>query len=65
MIWFFARFALSLWHHLNEINHDGLFQPGMRGGGAAATAHRCFGAVWGKGVGLYGQSYAIPTMHFE
>lgn len=35
---------------------------GMHGGGAAATAHRCFGAVWGKGVGLYGQSYAIPTM---
>lgn len=34
----------------------------MHGGGAAATAHRCFGAVWGKGVGLYGQSYAIPTM---
>jgi hypothetical protein len=35
---------------------------GMHGGGAAATAHRCFGAVWGKGVGLQGQSYAIPTM---
>ena len=35
---------------------------GMHGGGAAATAHRCFGAVWGKGVGLYGRSYAIPTM---
>lgn len=35
---------------------------GMHGGGAAATAHRCFGAVWGKGVGLQGRSYAIPTM---
>ena len=35
---------------------------GMHGGGAAATAHRCFGAVWGQGVGLQGQSYAIPTM---
>lgn len=35
---------------------------GMHGSGAAATAHRCFGAVWGKGVGLQGQSYAIPTM---
>lgn len=35
---------------------------GMHGGGAAATAHRCFGAVWGQGVGLHGQSYAIPTM---
>ena len=35
---------------------------GMHGGGAAATAHRCFGAKWGQGVGLQGQSYAIPTM---
>lgn len=35
---------------------------GMHGGGAAATAHRCFGAVWGQGVGLQGQSYGIPTM---
>ena len=35
---------------------------GMHGGGAAAAAHRCFGAVWGQGVGLQGQSYAIPTM---
>lgn len=22
-----------------------------------------FGAIWGEGVGLHGQSYAIPTMH--
>ena len=35
---------------------------GMHGGDAAAIAHRCFGAVWRKSVGLYGQSYAIPTM---
>lgn len=35
---------------------------GMHGGGAAATALRCFGAVWGQGVGLQGRSYAIPTM---
>ena len=35
---------------------------GMHGGGAAATARRYFGAVWGQGVGLQGQSYAIPTM---
>ena len=35
---------------------------GMHGGGAAATAYRCFGAVWGQGVGLQGQSYASPTM---
>ena len=35
---------------------------GMHGGGAAYTAHRKFGAVMGQGVGLQGQSYAIPTM---
>ena len=35
---------------------------GMHGGGAAATAYRSFGAVLGQGVGLQGQSYAIPTM---
>lgn len=36
---------------------------GMHGGGAAALAYRKFGAVWGKGTGLQGSSYAIPTMH--
>ena len=25
-------------------------------------AYERFGAVWGEGVGLFGQSYAIPTM---
>ena len=35
---------------------------GMHGGGAARAAFRLFGAVWGCGVGHYGQSYAIPTM---
>lgn len=35
---------------------------GFHGGGAARAAYNRFGAVWGKGVGLYGQSYAIPTM---
>ncbi len=34
---------------------------GMHGGGAARTALK-WGAVMGKGVGLYGQTYAIPTM---
>ena len=28
----------------------------------AAAAHRHFGAVWGEGDGLHGQSYAIDTM---
>ena len=35
---------------------------GMHGGGAARVAYQCFGAIWGQGVGLQGQSYAIPTM---
>ena len=52
---------------ITELAEDEVFVfgsnlAGMHGGGAAATAHRCFGAVWGKGVGLYGRSYAIPTM---
>lgn len=35
---------------------------GQHGGGAARVAYERFGAVWGQGVGLQGQSYAIPTM---
>lgn len=46
----------------NEVFVFGSNLQGMHGGGAAATAHRCFGAVWGQGVGLQGKSYAIPTM---
>ena len=34
----------------------------MHGGGAALIAYRKFGAIMGQGVGLQGQSYAIPTM---
>lgn len=36
---------------------------GAHGGGAAYTALKHFGAIWGQGVGLQGQSYGIPTMH--
>ena len=36
---------------------------GSHGAGAAATAMDKFGAIWGQGVGMQGQSYAIPTMH--
>ena len=36
---------------------------GFHGGGAAALAFRAFGAKWGKGVGHFGQTYGIPTMH--
>lgn len=35
---------------------------GSHGGGAARVAYQKFGAEWGVGVGLTGQSYAIPTM---
>ena len=35
---------------------------GAHAGGAAYVAHRNFGAIWGQGVGLQGQSYGIPTM---
>ena len=35
---------------------------GAHGGGAALLAYRKFGAIWGQGVGLQGQSYGIPTM---
>ena len=31
--------------------------------GAALLAYNKFGAIWGQGVGLQGQSYGIPTMH--
>ena len=35
---------------------------GAHGGGAARLAYNRFGAVWGEGMGLHGQTYAIPTM---
>lgn len=46
----------------NEIFVFGSNLNGFHGGGAAAAALRKFGAVWGQGIGLQGQSYAIPTM---
>ena len=46
----------------NEVFVFGSNLQGFHGGGAAAAALRHFGAVWGQGVGLQGQSYAIPTM---
>lgn len=46
----------------NEIFVFGSNLAGFHGGGAARLAYERFGAVWGKGVGLHGQTYAIPTM---
>ena len=52
---------------ISELKADEVFVfgsnlEGMHGGGAAYVAWRQFGAVMGCGVGLRGQSYAIPTM---
>ena len=46
----------------NEIFVFGSNLAGMHAGGAARVAVERFGAVMGQGVGLQGQSYAIPTM---
>lgn len=46
----------------NEIFVFGSNLAGQHSGGAARFAADKFGAVWGQGVGLQGQSYAIPTM---
>ena len=52
---------------ITELKADEVFVfgsnlAGMHGGGAAYIAFQKFGAVMGCGVGLRGQSYAIPTM---
>ena len=53
--------------YITELRPDEIFVfgsnlGGMHGGGAAYVAYRKFGAIMGQGVGLQGQSYAIPTM---
>ena len=52
---------------ITELNPDEVFVFGSNlygnhGGGAARVALNRFGAIWGQGTGLQGQSYAIPTM---
>lgn len=52
---------------ITELKADEVFVfgsnlAGMHGAGAAWLAFQKFGAVMGCGVGLRGQSYAIPTM---
>ena len=54
-------------NHISILQSDEIFVfgsnlAGMHGGGAARMACKQFGAIWGQGVGLQGQSYAIPTM---
>jgi hypothetical protein len=53
--------------NISTLKHDEIFVfgsnlQGMHGGGAARAAILRFGAMWGQGIGLQGQSYAIPTM---
>ena len=54
-------------NHIDSLLPDEVFVfgsnlAGAHGGGAARVALGKFGAVYGQGVGLQGQSYAIPTM---
>lgn len=49
----------------NEVFVFGSNLAGMHGGGAARAALEYFGAKLGQGVGMQGQSYAIPTMQGE
>lgn len=45
----------------NEVFVFGSNLAGRHGLGAALTAFRYYGAVYGQGRGLAGQSYALPT----
>lgn len=54
-------------NRIDKLERDEIFVfgsnlAGHHMGGAARAANKKFGAVWGVGVGLTGQSYAIPTM---
>ena len=46
----------------NEVFVFGSNTSGRHGKGAAKTALK-WGARWGKGVGMYGRTYAIPTVN--
>lgn len=46
----------------NQIFVFGSNLHGQHAGGAARVAFDKFGAIWGQGVGMQGQCYAIPTM---
>ncbi|MDE6479202.1 MAG: ADP-ribosylglycohydrolase family protein [Muribaculaceae bacterium] len=53
--------------NITELGPDDIFVfgsnlAGNHAGGAARIARQKFGAIPGQGVGLQGQSYAIPTM---
>lgn len=46
---------------IGEVFVFGSNLAGIHGAGAAKVAHEKYGALWGKGFGLYGMTYAIPT----
>lgn len=53
--------------NITELGEDEVFVfgsnlAGRHSGGAAKVARQKFGAIMGQGVGMQGQSYAIPTM---
>lgn len=45
----------------NEVFVFGSNTAGIHGAGAAKLAYENFGAVWGVGYGLRGQSFALPS----
>ncbi|WP_195334345.1 A1S_2505 family phage non-structural protein [Bacteroides salyersiae] len=54
-------------NHITELKPNEIFVfgsnlQGYHGGGAARLAMNQWGAVWGQGTGLQGQTYTIPTM---
>ena len=53
--------------YITSLDRDEVFVfgsnlAGNHAGGAARVARQRFGAIMGQGVGMQGQSYAIPTM---
>lgn len=53
--------------NITDLGPDDIFVfgsnlQGDHAGGAASVAYDRFGAIRGQGVGIQGQSYAIPTM---
>ncbi|MBD5207961.1 MAG: hypothetical protein HDS79_06810 [Bacteroidales bacterium] len=53
--------------NITDLGPDDIFVfgsnlAGHHAGGAARVARQRFGAIEGQGVGIQGQSYAIPTM---
>lgn len=58
------RVSLPMIKELNEreVFVFGSNLAGQHGAGAARIAYEKWGAVWGQGVGLQGQTYGIPTM---